>query len=347
MSLKSKDFKKVMPLLMALRAYGRDFDAAAVLVERIWASAPLSHRASAATADRSARVLGSARTDNGTAQGDMAAVPFEEKLKYVAGLLAEINKRVIKVLWLWPSWLRLRSATGLRLPSAQLREHRSATGRKDREFRWLPTLVWVREEHFANTKAIELSMANVYFLRFAEAARKMVGPSTGTPAAPLVVTQDTIHSKRYEKCLAELLGHLVIRKRWNWRKMRLERTKYHSREVLRLGMVLMDGLDETTKLWLVNYFEEQLKLFVRMFPGVFGTSTAAADRSLSDQESEASKKHSHQEKGIFPNGQGWIAILEDVALQGAYGDFEKVCDTEAVTIWLFLEHQKIKAAAAE
>jgi hypothetical protein len=340
--LKSKDFKKVMPLLMALRAYGRDFDAAAVLVERIWASASLSHRASASLSHRASASLShrasaslSHRSESDEtaspstiAEGDtFPAVPFEEKLQYVAGLLAEINKRVIKVLWLWPNWKKKR---------------------------WLPTLVWVREEHFANTKAIELSMANVYFLRFAEAARKMVGPNGDGAAkvetasmASTSLSHQKKHYERYEKCLAELLGHLVIRKRWNWRKMRLERTQYHSREVLKLGKVLMDGLDETTKLWLVNYFEEQLKLFVRMFPGVFGTSTAAADRSLSDLESSDSNKNSHREKGIFANGQGWIAILEDVALQGAYGDFEKVCDTEAVTIWLFLEHQKIKAAAAE
>lgn len=307
--LKSKDFKKVMPLLMALRAYGKDFDAAAVLVERIWDL-----------------------TTPGPSLERRGEIGFDEKLKYVAGLLGEINKRVIKVLWLWPSWLRLRSATGLR----------SANGRKEKEFRWLPTVVWVREEHFANTKAIELSMANVYFLRFAEAARK-VGNADQPTTTPDPSLKRRGTQARYEKCLAELLGHLVIRKRWNWRKMRLERTKYHSREVLELGKVLMDGLDETTKFWLVNYFEEQLKLFVRMFPGVFGTSTP-----ISDQEDGGLRQaQADKAKGIFPNGQGWIAILEDVALQGAYGDFEKVCDTEAVTIWLFLEHQKIKAAAAE
>lgn len=310
--LRSKDFRKVMPLLMALRAYGRDFDAAAVLVERIWEAAP---------ADTSDRPNGGAGSNGETAS--MPSVPFEDKLEYVAGLLAEINKRVIKVLWLRPSWKKKR---------------------------WLPVLVWVREEHFANTKAIELSMANVYFLRFAEAARKMVGntkqlrnhPQPLRNVAPLEKEGSNKEAMRYEKCLAELLGHLVIRKRWNWRKMRLERTQYHSREVLKLGKVLMDGLDETTKLWLVNYFEEQLKLFVRMFPGVFGAPPAPDGGA-----DEASAPKSHKDKGIFPNGQGWIAILEDVALQGAYGDFEKVCDTEAVTIWLFLEHQKIKAAAAE
>lgn len=290
--LRSKDFKKVMPLLMALRMYGRDFDAAAVLVERIWAQT---------TPDPSLERRG------------IGEAGFEKKLEYVAGMLAEINKRVIKVLWLWPSWKKKR---------------------------WWPTLVWVREEHFANTKAIELSMANVYFLRFAEAAKARPVTEDRPNGGAKNADAEKKWQKRYEKCLAELLGHLVIRKRWNWRKMRLERTKYHSREVLELGKVLMDGLDETTKYWLVNYFEEQLKLFVRMFPGVFGTSA-----SLSDQEDGASTNK--QPKGIFPNGQGWIAILEDVALQRAYGDFEKVCDTEAVTIWLFLEHQKIKAAAAE
>ncbi|HLO43939.1 MAG TPA: hypothetical protein VK175_06365 [Leadbetterella sp.] len=341
MSLKSKDFKRVMPLLMALRSYGQDFDNAAVLVERIYKEVGPYPDGGV-----------DAETPLRQAQGDLASVPFAEKMDFVAGLLKDVNKRVVKRIWVWPSWLRLTSAP--------LRERRM-----DVKFSLFPKLVWVREEHFANTKAIELSMANVYFLKFAEVAKKAplavttdrpkggASPLAGTPDRPKGGTKkgdaENKWQKQYEKALGELLGHLVIRKRWNWRKMRLERTPYHSRQVLELGKVLNDSLPEVMKLWLVNYFEEQLKIFIRMFPGVFGPPVGMPHHPNGGAEEGEGLRQAQADrpKGIFPNGQGWIAILEDVALQGVHGDFEKVCDTEAVTIWLFLEHQKIKAEAAK
>lgn len=274
--LNSKQFKKILPLLMALKTHGSDFDLASELVERICGLVP-----------------------------QPPVGELSEKLAYVAELLKNVNKRVEKHIWVLPNWKKRR---------------------------FLPMLLWVREEHFANTKAIELSMANVYFLRFAEASKAAtVGTKNQKP------NKDSVENKKYEKALAELLGHLIIRKRWNWRKMKLERVPYHSREVLELGKVLCECLPDVMKLWLVNYFEEQLKIFIKMFPGVFGSSAPTEQAGGTYQ----------QAKGIFPNGQGWIAILEDVALQGVHGDFEKVCDTEAVTIWLFLEHQKIKAEASK
>ncbi|MCP9764943.1 hypothetical protein [Lacihabitans soyangensis] len=332
MSLKIKDFKRVMPLLMALRSYGQDFDNAAVLVERIWSL----------TSPQPPRPSDTPPWEGG--EGSRGETGFAEKMAYVAGLLKDVNKRVVKRIWVWPSWLRLPSDPFGSAQGTKLRERRM-----DVKFSLFPKLVWVREEHFANTKAIELSMANVYFLKFAEVAKKVAaGQTTTTPGRdhpqPLLPKEGSNkEAKQYEKALGELLGHLVIRKRWNWRKMRLERTPYHSRQVLELGKVLNDSLPEVMKLWLVNYFEEQLKIFIRMFPGVFGASAP-----LSNQNGEGLRQaQADIPKGIFPNGQGWIAILEDVALQGVHGDFEKVCDTEAVTIWLFLEHQKIKAEAAK
>jgi hypothetical protein len=284
--LKSKQFKKALPLLLALKSHGKDFDLAEILIGRIW--------------DLMKVEFGFKKNS----QADL-----EQQMELVAKCLELVNKRALKRIWLWPSW-RMR--------------------------RWWPVLLWVREELFANTKSIELSMANVYYLRFADVV-KVLGNSKSKKDSPrpLNYTRTEKESARYDKAFGELLGHLVIRKRWNWRKLKLERVKYHSREVLALGRQLLGSIDDSTKLWLVNYFEEQLKLFVETFPAVFG-----------HQDNGTEGVSVGMDAPMFQNGHGWIVVLEDVALQGAYGDFDKVCDNECVTIWLFLEHQKIKANAA-
>ncbi|MDF7817352.1 hypothetical protein P1X15_07095 [Runella sp. MFBS21] len=44
---------------------------------------------------------------------------------------------------------------------------------------------------------------------------------------------------------------------------------------------------------------------------------------------------------LFHNGEGWIATLEDVASAGVHGNFEKVCETNAHTLWMWLKHRKV------
>lgn len=247
------NINRVMPMIMALKAHGNDYDSARYLIERICEIFYGKEKA-----------------------GGMG---FEEKLAAVNESLKPIKKRVFKVIWMWPKWGEW----------------------------WWPRRLWVRQENFADTKGIELSMANIYFLRFTD-----------------VIKNSNNDEAKYKKAMGDFIGHLVIRKRWSWRKMRMERLPYHSKEVLELGHKML-GLPAGVQYWLINYFEDSLRFFVRMFSEVFGGEGDGDDKP-----------------SMFKNGEGWIAILEDVALQGAYGDFNKVCETEAVTIWLFLKHQKIK-----
>jgi len=211
---------------------------------------------------------------------EVKEMSFGQKLEKVNDALMPIKKRIMRTVWLWPKWGEW----------------------------WWPKRLWIRQENFADTKGIELSMANIYFLRFTEAAKK-----------------GNEDEARYKKALGDFLGHLIIRKKWSWSKFGFERVQYHSKDVLELG-ARMVNLPAGVQYWLINYFEDSLRFFVRMFSDVFGGEVPDGDKSPS----------------MFKNGEGWIAILEDVALQGAYGDFNKVCETEAVTIWLFLKHQKIK-----
>jgi hypothetical protein len=45
---------------------------------------------------------------------------------------------------------------------------------------------------------------------------------------------------------------------------------------------------------------------------------------------------------MFANGEGWIAMLEDVAETGVYGDFDAVCNQNLHTVFMYLRHCKIK-----
>lgn len=52
-------------------------------------------------------------------------------------------------------------------------------------------------------------------------------------------------------------------------------------------------------------------------------------------------------KPLFQNGEGCIALLEDIAEANIYGNFEKVCSTNIDTVYLYLRHKKIKAEKEE
>jgi hypothetical protein len=47
-------------------------------------------------------------------------------------------------------------------------------------------------------------------------------------------------------------------------------------------------------------------------------------------------------KPLFFNGEGWIAMLEDIAESGVHGNFDDVCNKPVHTIFMYLRHTKTK-----
>jgi hypothetical protein len=45
---------------------------------------------------------------------------------------------------------------------------------------------------------------------------------------------------------------------------------------------------------------------------------------------------------LFYNGEGWIAMLEDIAESRVHGDFDQVCQKPVHTIFMYLRHTKTK-----
>lgn len=315
--MKGKDKLKVLPLLMALKAYGNDFDVAKVLIERIWEMGNELRRTSGglrhAQPDRwrvwkwvmwvfdrlrltgvfdKLRVTTTARlTKSGTQTRD--EVSFEEKARVVNDMLKPDLMPIKKFIWLWP-----------RLKEGQV---------------W-PKRVWIREQHFSNTTGIELTMMNIYFLRFSK-----VG---GLRQAQPDMDQKAGNRELYERRLGELLGHLVKRKVWSWKRLAMVDAEYDTRECHKIGKLLVQRLDAAMAYWLLDYFENSLRIFVEMFKEVFDSEEAGG-------------------RSLFKNNEGWIFVLEDIAKEGAHGTFKEVSRELCITLWMYLKHQKIVAEAAK
>lgn len=163
--------------------------------------------------------------------------------------------------------------------------------------------VYVPKENFADTTGIELAMANIKYLNYASCDKN-------TPAA------------EYNKHLGNVLGHVVKHKRWAWKKMAYEWCKYDTAQATATGQRIMRQLNAGKIYWLLNYFEDTNRQFIEYYQGVFE----------SDGDS----------KPLYPNGEGWIALLEDIARDQVHGEFNQVSGTAVHTLFLYLKHQRIK-----
>lgn len=47
-------------------------------------------------------------------------------------------------------------------------------------------------------------------------------------------------------------------------------------------------------------------------------------------------------EALFRNGEGWIAMLEDIAESQVHGNFDEVCQKPVHTIFMYLRHTKVK-----
>lgn len=233
---------------------------------------------------------------------DVNKVAFEDKVDDIAWLLKPFRLRVKKSFLLWPDL-------------------------KNGE--WMPKRVWVRMENFADTTGVELSMMNIYYLRFAGLFKdKPTQTDKEQKKGVDLVKQgfkERAEQRKYEKALADMLGHLVKRKVWSWKRMCFVDADYVTGDVMRLGQRLL-RMDEGFKYWLIKYFEDTMDWFVRAYAVVF--EQGGEDVGV-----------------IFEHGDGWIKALEDVAATGVMKDLDHVYNKNVHEIWGYLKRQKQAAMA--
>ncbi len=157
-------------------------------------------------------------------------------------------------------------------------------------------ILWVRKERFNDTLAFEYSILNMYYVRYSNACKQMAKvPHVKKEAA----------YKSFLKVRADLLGHIVKRKRWSWRKWTWESAPYNGDKCIAIGESLKNYSFGVTS-WLLRYYEDMNKEFLEIV------------NAMSDDEEGGEE--------IFKNGEGWNAILYNIAEKGVFGDFNKVAN---------------------
>ena len=144
---------------------------------------------------------------------------------------------------------------------------------------------------FSDTSAIEVAMANMAYVAFAN-------PDDPDPQA-----------------IDRLIATLCRPRRPDWRKFQRSREwngdvreEYTEQRMMDAAKRLAD-LDMTTKLVVLDYFERMNAQFLANYGELFGGGQ-------------------HQEPR-YGNGLGWVMLLKNVAKEGHFGDFDKVCSTPA------------------
>lgn len=190
---------------------------------------------------------------------------------------------------------------------------------------------YLPRENFEDTDAIEMAMANFYYLQFASAATSTPSTSSGTDGSE---TNDLAGDS-----VGDAYGYLwillamICRPRLGkltgrfWQPFSTskepQRVEFDNGEAEKVAMEF-SKLPIGVSLAILNYWEAQQKIFMEQYSNV-----------LKGEGGEP----------LFANGEGWIASLEDVAKDGVHGDFERVCGTNCHTIWTYLSHQKTIADA--
>ena len=147
-------------------------------------------------------------------------------------------------------------------------------------------------DEFSDTSAAELAMANMAYVAFAH------------PDEP-----DTT-------ALDRLVATFCRPRRKDWRKFRKStdwngdvREVYTEQRTMDRAKAL-SGLDLNTKLLVLDYFERMNEQFLSSYGELFGGTGS-------------------QREPRYGDGRGWVMLLKNVAKEGHFGDFDKVCSTPA------------------
>ena len=80
-------------------------------------------------------------------------------------------------------------------------------------------------------------------------------------------------------------------------------------------------------MYLADYYADSLEKVMRMYPDVFSGGNEGSN--------------------LYQNGEGCIAMLEEIAANHTFGDFDKVSALPVHTLFMYLKHQAIKVKAEQ
>lgn len=167
---------------------------------------------------------------------------------------------------------------------------------------------------YGNTSALELALANIAFTEYA-------------------------HPDEPQKAALDQLIFILCRpERKNLKKFRASndwngdvREPFNEAKMLDRSRSVAKGLPLDDKIAILNYFVQMNNGFLEMYPEFFGKSGGKKEPRYKD-------------------GRGWVLMLKNVAKEGGFGDFDKVCQMPAHLLWAsllddFITNEELQAEA--
>jgi len=169
---------------------------------------------------------------------------------------------------------------------------------------------YLPDDSYVNTSSIEMALLNIYYLSFTRKNNAIT---------------DMLYLIAATICRPERKDLNVFKKiveKWTGDRREVfnsvladERAKFF-REKAPLGVMIA----------VLQYWEAMNNRFVKRFDDVFNGGDG---------------------KALFQNGEGWLAMLEDIAEIGVIGNLEKVHETNAYSMMMYVEHKQKKLERLE
>lgn len=169
---------------------------------------------------------------------------------------------------------------------------------------------YLPEDNYANTSSIELALLNIYYLSF---VRKN-NPVT-----------DNLHLIAATICRPERKDLKLFKKiveRWTGDR----REVYNSVLSEERAKLFKEKAPFGVMIAVLQYWEAMNNRFVKRFDDVFSGGDS---------------------KQIFQNGEGWLSMLADVAEVGVMGNLEKVYETNAYSLMMYVLQKQKKVERLE
>lgn len=172
------------------------------------------------------------------------------------------------------------------------------------------TKFYLPDDSYVNTSSIEMALLNIYYLSFTRKNSAIT---------------DMVYLIAATICRPERKDLSVFKKiveKWTGDRREVfnlvladERSKFF-KEKAPLGVMIA----------VLQYWEAMNNRFVKRFDDVFNGGDG---------------------KALFQNGEGWLAMLEDIAEIGVIGNLEKVHETNAYSMMMYVEHKQKKLERLE
>lgn len=169
---------------------------------------------------------------------------------------------------------------------------------------------YLPEDNYANTSSIEMALLNIWYLSFTRKNTPVLDNLYRIVAA--ICRPERRDLNAFMKMIEKWTGD----RREVFNSVIAEEQAGFFKENAPLGVMIA----------VLQYWEVMNNRFVKRFDDVFSGGDS---------------------KAIFQNGEGWLSMLEDIAEVGLMGDINKVYETNAYSLMMYVLHKQKKIERLE